>query len=253
VVETELAQKHPDQAMQILRAEAEKNPTNQDLRIAVGNLAARTGKYDEALQTFNQVLDSLDKNSKKRGDVLFKIGDVYRRKGDDASAVGALQKAREVAPDSIPVLMTLALTLDHAGKWNEARQVYEATLKLDANNALGLNNLAFLIAENNGDLDEALTKAQKAKQLMPNVYEVSDTLGWIYLKKNLSDNALEIFQDLVGKAPKQSTFRYHLGMALYQKGDKPKAIRELTEALKNSPTKLEREKIQQTLNKWTGA
>ena len=56
---------------------------------------------------------------------------------------------------------------------------------------------------------------------------MADTLGWIYLKKNLSDNAIEIFQDLVAKAPNQSTFHYHLGMALYQKGDKPKAIKEL--------------------------
>ena len=47
---------------------------------------------------------------------------------------------------------------------------------------------------------------------------VADTLGWIYLKENLSDKAVEMFKELVGKAPNHSTFRYHLGMALYQKG-----------------------------------
>ena len=156
-------------------------------------------------------------------------------------------------PDNVTVLSTLALTLDHAGRWSEARQAYEATLKLDANNGIGLNNLAFLIAEHNGDLDDALTKAQKAKQLLPNTYEVADTLGWIYLKKNLSDNAIEIFKDLVSKAPNQSTFRFHLGMALYQKGDKPKAIKELNEALKYNPAKDERDKIQQLLTRLTGA
>ena len=184
---------------------------------------------------------------------MLRIGEAYRRKGDDAGAVAILQKAREVLPDNVPVLMTLALTLDHAGRVTEAKQAYEATLKLDANNGLGLNNLAFLLAENNGDLDDALTKAQKAKQLLPNTYEVADTLGWIYLKKNLSDNALDIFTDLVAKAPNQSTYRYHLGMALFQKGDKPKAIKELTEALKNNPRKSERDKIQQLLTRLTGA
>jgi tetratricopeptide (TPR) repeat protein len=252
LVETQMAQSKPDQALALLRAESEKNPNNIDIRLAIGNIAVRSGKYEEALQSFNQILNSLDKNSKQRGDIFLRIGETYRRKGDDAGAVASLQKARDVLPDNITVLSTLALTLDHAGRWNEAKQIYEATLKLDANSGIPLNNLAFLMAEHNGDLDDALTKAQKAKQLLPNTYEVADTLGWIYLKKNLSDNAIDIFKDLVSKAPNHSTFRYHLGMALYQKGDKPKAIKELTEALKYNPPRDEREKIQQLLTKLNG-
>ena len=87
-----------------------------------------------------------------------------------------------------------------AARRPEAKQVYEATLKLDPNNAVVLNNLAFLLAESGGDLDDALTKAQRAKQILPNLFEISDTLGWIYLKKNLADNAIDIFKDLVAKA-----------------------------------------------------
>ena len=249
LVETQMAQSKPDQALSLLRAESEKNPNNIDLRLAIGNIAVRSGKYEEALQAFNSILNSLDKNSKQRGDIFLRIGETYRRKGDDAGAVTVLQKAREILPDNVTVLSTLALTLDHAGRWNEAKQVYEATLKLDANSGIPLNNLAFLIAEHNGDLDDALTKATKAKQLLPNIHEVADTLGWIYLKKNMSDNAIDIFKDLVQKAPNQSTFRYHLGMAYYQKGDKPKAIKELSEALKHNPPKDEREKIQALLTK----
>jgi Flp pilus assembly protein TadD len=150
------------------------------------------------------------------------------------------------------VISTLALTLDHTGRWSEARQMYEAALKLDPDNGIAMNNLAFLMAEHNGDLDDALTKATRAKQLLPNTPEVADTLGWIYLKKNLADNAIEIFRDLVQKAPNQSTFRYHLGMALSQKGDKPKAIRELSDALKYNPPKDEREKIQSLLSRLQG-
>jgi tetratricopeptide (TPR) repeat protein len=251
MVETQMAQSRPDLALQLLRTESEKNPNNIDLRLAIGNIAVRSGKYDEALTAFNAILNALDKNSKQRGDIFLRIGETYRRKGDDAGAVAVLQKAREVLPDNITVLSTLALTLDHAGRWSEARQMYDATLKLDANNGISLNNLAFLIAEHNGDLDDALTKAQKAKQLLPNTYEVADTLGWIYLKKNLSDNAVEIFKDLTARAPNQSTFHYHLGMAYYQKGDKPKAVKELQDSLKYNPPKDERDKVQQLLTRLT--
>ena len=106
-----------------------------------------------------------------------RIGETYRRKGDAGAAIQSLQKARETLPDNIVVLSTLALVLDSAQRKPEAKQAYEATLKLDPNNAVALNNLAFLLAETGGDLDDALTKAQRAKQMMPSLHEISDTLG----------------------------------------------------------------------------
>ena len=160
-----------------------------------------------------------------------------------------LQKARETLPDNVPLLSTLGITLDAAGRKPDAKQAYEATLKLDPNNGVILNNLAFLLAENNGDLDDALTKAVHAKQLLPNLFEISDTLGWIYLKKSLSDNAIDIFRDLVAKQPNHSTYRYHLGIALSQKGDKTKALEQLKEALKYNPSKEEKQKIQELITR----
>jgi tetratricopeptide (TPR) repeat protein len=77
--------------------------------------------------------------------------------------------------------------------------------------------------------------------------EVSDTLGWIYLKKNLTDNAIDIFKDLVNKVPNDASFRYHLEMAYSQKGDKAKALEQLHEALKYNPAQGERDKIIETI------
>ena len=153
----------------------------------MGNTAVRAGKFDFAIQTFNKVLGQMPKDAKAQGDIYLRIGETYRRKGDANGAIQALQKARETLPDNVVVLSTLGLVLDGAQRRPEAKQVYEATLKLDPNNAVVLNNLAFLLAESGGDLDDALTKAQRAKQLLPSLFEISDTLGWIYLKKNLAD------------------------------------------------------------------
>jgi tetratricopeptide (TPR) repeat protein len=249
VVETDMAQNKPDQALALLQSESEKQPNRLDLQLALGNTAVRAGKYDLAIETFNKAMNSLDKSSRQRGDLYLRIGETYRRKGDNADAVTALQKARETLPDNAVVLSTLALVLDSSGRWPEARQAYEATLKLQPNNGVALNNLAFLMAEHSGDLDQALTLAQRAKQLLPNLPEVSDTLGWIYLKKNLSDNAIDIFRDLTAKVPNQSTYHYHLGMALSQKGDKPNALKQLQDALKNNPAPAEKQKIQELINR----
>jgi tetratricopeptide (TPR) repeat protein len=243
IVETNMAQNKTEAALALLQSEADKAPNRVDFLLALGSTAVRVGKFDLAVTTFQKALET-QKNTKLQGDIYLRLGETYRRKGDLGGAMQSLQKARETLPDNIIVLSTLAEVLDAAGHATEAKQVYEAALKLDQNNGVALNNLAFLMAENNGDLDDALTKAQRAKQLLPNLMEVSDTLGWIYLKKNLSENAIEIFKDLVSKQPNQSTFHYHLAMALSQKGDRSRALEQLKEALKYNPSKEEKDKIQ---------
>ena len=246
IVETEMAQNKTEEALKTLQAESDKAPGRVDLQVVLGDTAARAGKFDLALQTFNRALGQVGK-AKGQGDIYLRIGEIYRRKGDLNASVQALRKALETLPDNIMVLSELALVLDEGARRPEARKVYEATLKLDPNNAVVLNNLAFLLCETGGDLDDALTKATRAKQLLPNLLEISDTLGWIYLKKGLADNAIEIFKDLVSKAPKHSTYRFHLGMAYQQKGDNTKALEQLKEALKYNPATDEKDKIQQLI------
>jgi len=249
MVETEMAQNHPDRAMQLLQAEAAKVPNRMDFLLALGNTAVRAGRFDEAISYFEKVAAAMQKGSKSQGDIYLRIGETYRRKGDLTNSIIALQKARAILPENGVVLSTLALVLDAAGRWSEARQVYEVVIKMDPTNGVALNNLAFLLSEHGGDLDDALTKAQRAKQLLPDLNEVSDTLGWIYLKKNLTDNAIDIFKDLVNRVPAQAVFRYHLGMAYSQKGDKTRALKELQDALKYNPTQADRDKIQQLITR----
>jgi tetratricopeptide (TPR) repeat protein len=253
LVEIYLAQNKPDAALSAIQAEVDKAPNRQDLRMLLANTDVRLGKFDRAITEYQKVLGSLDKNSKQRTDLYIRLGETYRRKMDDVNAIAALQKAREADPENTTVLTMMGLVFDHAGRWQESKQAYEAVLKINASNGVALNNLAFLMAEHDGDLNDALTKGQKAKQLMPNLPEVSDTLGWIYLKKNMTDESVRILQELVNKVPSNPTFRYHFAVALSQKGDKPKAIRQLQEALKTGPEKGEKDKIQQMLSRLQGA
>ena len=135
------------------------------------------------------------------------------------------------------------MQLDEQGQRGEARQLYEQLLKTQPNNVVVLNNLAYMMAESGTELDQALTLAQRAKQAMPEGVDVADTLGWIYIKKNLSDNAIDIYRDLIRRQPQRSTFHYHLGMALFQKGDRAQAKQALLTALRNKPAKDEEVKI----------
>ena len=249
VVETYMAQNRTDQAIAELQTESNKAPQKQELRLALATAAVMARKFDLAIGQYQALLAVPGTQAVERGDLYLRLGETYRLKGDLANAVTALDQARKTSPDNPVVLSALALALDASGRKTDARKVYEAALKADPNNGVALNNLAFLIADSGGDLDQALTLAQRAKQILPNLPEVSDTLGMIYLRKNLSDNAIDIFKDLVAKDPTHATFRYHLGMAFSQKGDKPRALQELQQALKENPSKEEKEKIEQLMNR----
>src|SRR5450759_911285 len=89
IVETEMAQKHYDEALKILQAESDKAPARLDLQLALGNTAVRAGKFDRAIQSFNGLLNQVDKGV-RQGDLYLRIGETYRRKGDSNAAVQAL-------------------------------------------------------------------------------------------------------------------------------------------------------------------
>ncbi|HEY1496134.1 MAG TPA: tetratricopeptide repeat protein, partial [Candidatus Solibacter sp.] len=171
------------------------------------------------------------KDPEAAGDLFLRIGETYRRKGDLAHAVTALQRSSALRPGHAIVVSTLALVLDAMGRKADAAAKYREVLELNPNDGVAMNNLA----ETGGDLDDALRLAQHALRLLPDLAEVADTLGWIYLKKNVSARAIEVFRDLVEKHPNDITYHYRLGMALAQLGDNFAASAELRAALKLNP------------------
>ena len=91
-------------------------------------------------------------------------------------------------------------------------------MKLNPNDALSANNLAWLLSESGGSIDEALRYAQQSKEKASGNPIYADTLGWIYLKKNSVALAVGEFQSAMTNAPKNQEFQYHLGLAQWRSG-----------------------------------
>jgi tetratricopeptide (TPR) repeat protein len=64
---------------------------------------------------------------------------------------------------------------------------------------------------------------------------VNDTLGWVYYKKNLAEQAIPAFESSVQTSPKNPIYRYHLGLAYAKAGRVVKAREALDEALRQKP------------------
>jgi tetratricopeptide (TPR) repeat protein len=244
-----IAQEQPERALQVIQAEIRKSPERLDLRLALVSTAQRLRRIEVATPQLEWLATRVPPNSMQYAEVEARLAECSLLRKDLESALRQIEVARKLQPDNPQVLHDLGLIYDSLGRRQEARQAYEASLQFNKDDGVVLNNLAYLIAENSGDLDQALTFAQRAKQKMPNQLGFIDTIGWIYFKKNLPDNALEMFEDLVRKKPDEPIFRYHLALVLLQKGQTLRARQELQAALASHPSLEERGKIKEQLAK----
>ena len=244
IVETMATQNKMADAIKTMETATAREPQRQDYRTELANLYVRDLKFDSAVQIYSDLL----KANPNSPDLLLRLGETQRRKGDVNTSIETFKKASIAAPGNAKALLELGVLLDGTGRRDQAKPVYEQVLKIEPDNAVALNNLAFIKADEGVDLDQALTMAQRARQKMPNAYNIKDTLGWIYTKKNLSDDAVRTFKELIDAEPANASFRYHYGMALLQKGDRPSAKRELESALRNNPSKDEAGKLRQLLS-----
>jgi tetratricopeptide (TPR) repeat protein len=145
--------------------------------------------------------------------------------------------------------MGLGIIYDTQKKYEQAKENYQKALKISPNFAPAANNLAYLFAERGENIDEALNLARSAKEQFPDDPHISDTLGWVYYKKNVFTRAITYLKEANEKIPDRSTMRYHLGMAYYKNGDNELAKKELRRALELDPKFSGAEDAKETLAK----
>ena len=143
---------------------------------------------------------------------------------------------------------TAAAMLSHqVNNIDDAKRRYREILDLDATAAVAANNLAWILAEEGKDLDEALRLAERAANAAPNRAEIHDTVGWIYYRKELPALAIPPFEKSVSQSPDNPIYHYHLALAYAKSGNVDQARRALEIALKLKPDYREALELQATL------
>lgn len=233
-----------DDAYKLAFEESRRAPAPAaDQRQLLADLAVRTGRIDVAEET----LKGLIAEKVPLGNTYFQLSGIYYAKGDLAKAVSLLEESRKQNPNDPRVSLMLGSLYEQNGRLQDAQTLYRETLKIDGDSAAAMNNLAFNLAESGGNLDEALVLAKRAMQRVSTQPHYSDTVAWIYLKKKMTNAALQVFENLVQQYPDDSTFRYHLGAALLEKGEVSRAKSELTAALAKQPPPYQQNQIRALL------
>ena len=233
------------QAIQIAEQQLAKTPDREPNRSLLANVLLRAGKYKEAATQFQTLLGRKPDSE----EFYLGLGEAKAHLSDAAGAITALERARALAPADAAPDLALGIFYDHLERSIEARRAYESALAKEPENAEALNNLAYLEADHGSDLDQALAYAQHARAKLPGDVNVMDTLGLIYVKKNLTEDGLRMLREAVKRKPDVAAFRLHLALAWYQKGERTMARRELEAARRNGPTESQQSQIRELLAK----
>jgi tetratricopeptide (TPR) repeat protein len=213
------------------------NPKDPMSHNGIGELYLREGDTEKALSEFQEAV-RLDP---KYAPGYKNIGVIHVTKGELDKAIQEYQRALSYSPNYGDANAALGDVYLAKNMIQEAKEEYEKAINqvsirnVSVKSLISLyNNLAYIYAEEDGDLDKALLMAKKARQVVPDHPGIADTLGWVYYKKGDYDEAVSNLEVAVEGMPDNPIVRYHLGASYYKQGNKDKALTELKKALQNN-------------------
>lgn len=130
----------------------------------------------------------------------------------------ALDRAYEVGASDPDVLRLRAQFMERMGNLGEAQESYRRLAALLPEDPAVMNNLAYMILENRGDLNEALALAQGAIERLGNNPHVLHTLGLAELRAGQLDGAERHLAMAVEMRPGDPTLLLDFGQLLVARG-----------------------------------
>jgi cellulose synthase operon protein C len=237
LMNTYFVQKDFDKAVAAANAQIARSPKTSNFYDLLGT-ALFNGKkdYPGAEAALRKAVE-LDKNNV---DAIDKLGKVQVQEGSADRALALYQQSIKDQPREVSFYLLSGELYEAKQDWERAKAMYQQALGISPDNPLASNNLAYLILNQGGNVDLAMSMAETARRRMPESSNVADTLGWAYYKKGVYQSAISEFQEALRLnektgAPDDPQFHYHLGLA-YEKANQPGLARQqLEKAVKLSP------------------
>lgn len=254
LAEVHIANKSKDEAAKSLKKALEIRPNLIEAQRALILLALDGKRTNEALSIARDV----QKQRPKEAVGLVLEGDIQASQKNWSEAITAYRNALKTSPLTELAIKTHTTIITSgnaseadkfAAQWNKdhpkdaafrmhlgdlatarkdyqvATQHYNAALALQPNNAMVLNNLAWVLGEQKQT--KALEFAEKANQLAPNQPAFMDTLAMLIAAKGDSNRAIEILKKAMTLAPQAAAIQLNLAKVLINAGQKDEARKEL--------------------------
>jgi len=160
--------------------------------------------------------------------------------GDPQATAAAMDRMlaladQEKAATAVNLYCGLSLFCDQHGMQGKSEAILRRGLEKDPDQPLILNALAYFLALQNRQLDEALQMIQRALKTEPENGAFLDTMGWIYFQKKMYPEALALLQKAHEKEDAEATIAEHLGDTYMALGQKENAIAAWSESFRLDP------------------
>lgn len=200
-------------------------------------------EYDRAIPLLLKVLDV---GGGRFADINHMLGQIYFDKGDFGRAQEYFEAAVRINPKYTDAILALSVTYSELGKYEEADKLQSFAQKEMAKQPDSVDPFVKgKIANMHGDIAsaymeagmpyEAIAEYEKALKLCPTFPDLWTRLGHIWREMGQKDRARECYRKAVDARGGYVPARIHLGLLLFQAGDKDGAVEQWREVLKLQP------------------
>jgi tetratricopeptide (TPR) repeat protein len=138
-------------------------------------------------------------------------------------------------PNSIAVMIRLGALLQTPDRSQEAVEIYKRILEQQPDNIVAMNNLAWILCEQQNNYSESLELAKRGLEISPDYADLIDTHGMALYRLGRFDLAAKDFEKCISLYPPRQrgivASYFHLGRCLARLGEKNNAIQYLNKAI----------------------
>jgi putative PEP-CTERM system TPR-repeat lipoprotein len=215
------ASSRPEQALQEIKALQKQRPNDARVYVLTGDFWVTQRKWSEAEAAYV----AAQKRAPDDAAIAMKVHAAASSGGKTAAADAGAERWLRSHPKDIALRSYLAERALRVHDYKTAARYYQAIVALQPENAIMLNNLAWVSGELNDP--KALSYGEKALSLAPKNPSILDTVGTLLVKKGDVAPGVEKLQQAAQAAPYQTDIHLHLAKALIKAGDKAAARKEL--------------------------
>ena len=188
---------------------ADSGADKLDTAYYLGLCYSKLQKYDDALMYLEQVVTSgthLERTLQCR----FLLAVIYAISGRKRLADFELGKLLETGYMTPSVYAAIAFIAWEQKDTEKCMEYYEESLKQDKNNITALNGLGYVLACEEKDLSRALSLCKQAVDYAPESAACLDSLGWVYYKLGLFDDARKYLYQAAELDKQNETIAEHI-------------------------------------------
>ncbi len=205
-------------------------PSNPDVIWLKAKKDSGDRNYEGAIGALSSLMDQNPGTG-----IVIELSRNLWRSGDRDSAISGLESWLDGNGNDVLALSDLAEYYALENRDVESRKIYERLVELVPGNPYVLNNLAWLMKDDNPQ--KGIEYARKALETNPDDPILLDTIAELYLKDNQPENALLYAQSAFQKLPGSEGIQLNYAKALLVNNDLSKAKRILSRLVEKPASK----------------